>query len=132
MVAKGAYTAGSKAPPALQGRMFSSYYQYQNARAQAEGHPSYAAQRRAEGIGNPLVRFMIDRGVFGPARMSRADATRQVREWYRSQGYKGGSLPAGDRRYSTEQGRRKHFAIAWMQEHGYDLSADDRDDAVPY
>lgn len=129
MVAKGSYTPKSGA---LAGATFPSYYQYQNARAQERGFGSYAEERRMSGIGNPLVRFMIDRAVHGPAGMTRKDATDSVRAWYQAQPYKGPSLRAGDPSYSTAQGARKRAALIYMYNHGIDLTPDEKDTEVPY
>lgn len=129
MVAKGSYTPKSGV---LAGTTFPSYYQYQNARAQERGFGSYAEERRMSGIGNPLVRFMIERAVHGPAGMTRADARTSVRAWYQAQPYKGPSTRAGDPNYSRAQGQRKAAAIRYMYDHGIDLSSDEKDDDVPY
>jgi hypothetical protein len=110
---------------------YASYYQYQNIRAQSMGHPSYGAQRVATGIGNPLTKMMIERAVLRHGE-NRASATTRVRGWFQRQDFKGASVPSGTRTHSTEQGKRKQEAIAWLIDQGWITNSDEDVDEVPY
>jgi len=109
---------------------YSSYYQYQNIRAQQAGFPSYGVQRRIEGIGNPLVSMMINRTQSVGGR-SREAAAAEVRAWYRSQP-KMASVPQGSRTHTTEQGRRKHDAIKFLMDRHLYPEGQDAADEIPY
>jgi hypothetical protein len=128
MVAKGSYTPRSGA---LAGTTFPSYYRYQTARAQQMGFPSYGAQRRLTGIGNPLVTMMINRSVFVGGQ-PRTQAAADVRDWYQRQPYKEASVPAGSKTYSDAQGRRKHDAIAYLMDRDLYPTGDDAANEIPY
>jgi len=103
---------------------------YQNALAQSRGFTTYAQERKLTGIGNPITRAMMDRAV--ATGQSRNVARSQVRSWFRSQDFKGASLPSGARNYTGSHGSRKHNAIKWLIDMGYATSGDEIADDVPY
>jgi hypothetical protein len=80
MAKPGPYTAGARAPAALQGQTFPSYYAYQNARAQNAGYKSYAAQRVVEGVrsNDPVYKTFERRATF------EGKSKRWARETYRN------------------------------------------------
>ena len=127
MVKTGAYV---KATGPLAGT-YRSYYAYQTARSQSMGFRSYAQERAQTGIGNPLTSYMINRAVSARGE-NRAAASAKVRAWYRTQGYKGASVPTKTPTYSEEQGRHKHDAIAYMVDQNWATTGDEIAEDVPY
>ena len=129
MVKKGSYTPGSGP---LAGTTFTSYYRYQNARAQAEGFTSYAQQRRETGIGNRLASVMIDAAVSRRG-WSRERARREVREWFKDQ-LKGPSSPSqGGSTMGHPLAMRKHNAIVWLRDNNiYSAGEREYEEDIPY
>jgi hypothetical protein len=114
----------------LQGQYFATETDYQNALARSRGFPSYGVERRLTGIGQPITKSLINR--LASQGVSRSHARAQVREWFRTQSFKGSSAPPHDKNRSVAQGRRKHAAITWLIDNGYATKGDDLVDDTPY
>ena len=121
---RGVYTP-STGP--LAGRSFSTYFQYQQARAQALGFTSYSEERRISS--RPIFRHLENRliSVQGIGRYA-ARAMLAQQEFTRA--------PAEVRRFGyrglDSYADRKRAAIAWAMDEGlYDDGRDAADD-IPY
>jgi hypothetical protein len=107
---RGAYTPRSGI---LAGRSFSSYYHYQNARAQALGFSSYANERTEKQA--PMFQALYHRAV--ASGMGRTAAVSRVGQFMRQSSHR------------TSSGLRKHDAIKMAIDEGwvddYDMDSDD-------
>jgi len=125
MAKRGPYTPRSGP---LAGTQYTSYYRYQVARAQQMGYQGYGAQRKVEGLS--IVQSMIDLAM-QKGGLDRYQASRDIRQWYQGQSYKGRGARQGTL-HSERQGGRKANAIAYAVDQGWFDSGDDAADYIDY